>query len=48
MKNVKPIVVIDAKDFYDIKADNVRFNNYLGGYEVAKYLVRNNHKCLVF
>lgn len=43
-----PIVLIDFMDCVDNKYSQVRANNYLGGYEAAKYLVSKGHKKLIF
>ncbi len=49
LKNVNmPVIVIDGKEYYDGTFDNIRANNYLGGYLVAEYLVKKGHTKLAF
>ncbi len=43
-----PTVIVDSKEYYDGLFDNVRVNNYLGGYLVAEYLTKMGHKKLGF
>ena len=43
-----PIVLIDFMDCVDNRYSQVRANNYLGGFEAAKYLVAKGHEKLIY
>ena len=43
-----PVVIVDGKEYLDGLFDNVRANNYLGGYLVAEYLIKKGHKKIAF
>lgn len=43
-----PIVLIDFMDCVDNRYSQVRANNYLGGFEAAKYLISKGHEKLIY
>lgn len=43
-----PIVFIDSKEYTDVHFDNVRANNYLGGYLACEHLYESGHRRIGF
>jgi len=43
-----PMIIVDGKTYLDKEFDNVRTNNYLGGFLAAEYLYNMGHKNISF